>query len=111
MCKNSIKEYIFLWWDGVSFFGPDHTKLQRLNGIPPRWFDKFKSFAWFFPKFVMLALIAFVIGNEFKDVGEVKSQVHSNIKQKEYFFEVKDHLPVIFSVSLNKTQLINAYNR
>ena len=38
MCCGNLKSYIFLWWDGVGFFGPDYTKLARLEGTPPRWY-------------------------------------------------------------------------
>ena len=73
--KNGVgfKAYIFLWWDGVSFFGPDYTKLARLSGTPVRWYDKFKSLEWLFPLVTILAIAGYVIGSELNDVGSLKT--------------------------------------
>lgn len=56
----------------MSFFGPDDTKLARLSGAPVRWYDKFKSFAWLFPVITIIAIVGYILGNEFKDLGSVK---------------------------------------
>jgi hypothetical protein len=111
MCCGNLKIYVYLWWDGVSFFGPDYTKLARLSGTPPRWYDKYKSFAWLFPRLFLLAVVGYVVGSELSDLGSVKSQTLSEIHNKEYHFDVANHLPVIFTTSFNKTEIMDLYNK
>ena len=102
------KEYIFLWWDGVSFFGPDYTKLARLSGTPVRWFDKCKSLEWLFPFVAILAIAGFVIGSELNDVGSLKSQSLNQIHNRDYNMTI-EHLSIIFTTEFNKTDILNLY--
>lgn len=56
--RTVLSEYIFLFWDGLGFFGTDVTKLHRLkhpndpNSI--RWYDKFTSCQWMSTTVIML---------------------------------------------------------
>lgn len=60
-------------WDGLSFFGTDHTKLGRLKGEKVTFFTPFKS-----PRTVMIyvlifALCVIIIINEGGKLGLQKS--------------------------------------
>ena len=54
-CCDAVTQFIYVLWDGLIFFGHDDNKLERLKGIPPRWFDRFKNRRW------LLFNISFVV--------------------------------------------------
>jgi hypothetical protein len=48
-----FKNYIFLLWDGLGFFGFDDNKLERLKGKKPKWYDKFSNKRWVVARLIL----------------------------------------------------------
>ena len=59
--SNEISEYMFMWWDGLSFFDFDDTKLGRLEGKATKFTDKFKNKKWFISTTLGLVIGFYII--------------------------------------------------
>ena len=59
-------------WDGVTFFGFDKNKLDRIRGIKTSFFDVFRDFQWVVITFMTFTLVSFVLVSEAHKLGEVK---------------------------------------
>ena len=73
-CCDYFKNYIYLLWDGLGFFGFNDTKLNRLKGIKPRWYDRFLSKRWVAFNITSLVLVTYVLIEQLKILGSIKSQ-------------------------------------
>jgi len=62
-------DYLFMWWDGLVFFGFDDTKLARLDGAPVSFLDKFKNKKWLVMTIVSISVISSVIMSETSKLG------------------------------------------
>ena len=60
--------------DGNVFFGFDDTKLGRLKGKPENLSSKFKSIKWLFATVGSLVLACFLIINEGRNYGKIKTK-------------------------------------
>ena len=45
----------------VGFFGFDDNKLNRVKGIPPRWFDRFCNKRWLIWNTIFVALLVNIV--------------------------------------------------
>ena len=73
-CCDYFQSYIYLLWDGLGFFGFSDTKLNRLKGIKPRWYDRFLSKRWVAFNITSLVLVTYVLIEQLKILGNIKSQ-------------------------------------
>ena len=69
-----FKEYMWMVWDGLDFFGFDDTKLPRLRGVKPSIYDKFKNKKQVSVFAIMLAIAILIITRESSKIGSIKSQ-------------------------------------
>ena len=60
-CCDYLDSYLFLLWDGLGFFGYDNHKLNRLKGIKPKWYDKFKNIYWIIFNLTLVLIITVVL--------------------------------------------------
>ena len=60
-------------WDGLSFFTFDDTKLARLNGNKPHFYDKFKNKKWLITNLGGAAIAAYIIISYASIMGDEKS--------------------------------------
>ena len=67
--KDHIKEYFWMLWDGLDFFGFDDTKLARLNGKKTSYLDKFKNKKWVGMTLISLIIIVLVFARETRKLG------------------------------------------
>ena len=72
-CCSMSLEYIYLLWDGMVFFGHDDNKINRLNGIKPRWFDRFTNRRWLLFNLTFVTALLVVCFSEFDLLGGIKS--------------------------------------
>ena len=68
-----IKQYIWLLWDGVGFFGTSDLKLDRLKGKKPRWYDPCKSKRWMAFNFIAFVAVTIILKDSIETLGTVKS--------------------------------------
>ena len=59
--KNGCKNFCFLIYDGISFFGFAGYKLKRLKGQEPKWYDRFFDRQWLSVNLVMLYIVLHVV--------------------------------------------------
>ena len=71
---NVIKQYAYVIWDGLVFFGHDDNKLERLRGTKPRWHDRFKNKRWLISKVSFGAVFIVIFNAQFKLLNTVKQQ-------------------------------------
>jgi len=79
-------------WDGLGFFGTDHTKLGRLKGEKVNFLTPFTSY-----KFLILSTVGFIIAMsviimEFNKLGSKKSQTISLIQKDDFKYDYTDSL-------------------
>ena len=76
--KNSkwshFKEYIWMLWDGLEFFGFDDSKLARLRGAKTSVLDKFKNKKRLFFILLMFLIACYIVIREFGKIGTIKNQ-------------------------------------
>ena len=72
--SEHLKEYIWMLWDGLTFFGFDDTKLARLNGVPTSYLDKFKNKKWLSTSILGVTIVTYVILSSASKLGTVKFQ-------------------------------------
>ena len=56
-----MKDYIWMWWDGLIFFGYDDTKLPRLDGAKTKFTDKFRNKKWLMITTTSVLVILYVL--------------------------------------------------
>ena len=59
-----MKEYLFLMWDGMNFFGFDERKIHRISGRKPRWHDKFRNKRYLALRVILSIIAIFLIISE-----------------------------------------------
>jgi len=79
-------------WDGLGFFGTDHTKLNRLKGEKVNFWTPFKSY-----KVLILSTIGFIVAvtvilMEFNKLGKEKSQTISLVQRDGFSYNYTDAL-------------------
>lgn len=101
-CK-SLKEvwlflypYLLLLWDGLSFFGFDDTKLDRLKGHPVTFFSKFTSLRWIVITFGSLIGALVILSIEIGKYGEVRRKMISLIVRDKYHYDANDAMTIMF---------------
>ena len=61
-CVAGLRDYLFMWWDGLPFFTFDDTKLGRLDPkVRPRFTDKFKNKKWLVHTSLGVFVAAYII--------------------------------------------------
>ena len=71
--SSTLSEYLFLMWDGLGFFGFSDIKLERLKGIKPHWYDRFKIKRWVLMNIIILLLYIYILIGVFNTLGDVKT--------------------------------------
>lgn len=74
-------------WDGLTFFGFDKTKLERIRGKKVSFSDKFRDFQWVIISFVTASLIIFIVVEESHKYGEVKQQNIQLVVNETFIFD------------------------
>ena len=100
-CTKLLNEYLFFLWDGMGFFGFDDNKLDRLEGKKPRWYDPFFNKRWMFSNLILLAIIGYIIYENFLKLGDTKSQTLSKEENPDYTFDVEKQMTVIGLIGFN----------
>ena len=78
--KENMYQFTLMLWDGLGFFGTNHTKLGRLKGEKVNFMTRFKS-----PNILIMSLVGtiltlYIIIQEGRNIGEQKSQTISLIQ-------------------------------
>ena len=79
-------------WDGLGFFGTDHTKLGRLKGEKVNFFTPFKSYRLLILSTVGFLIACAVIFTEFNKLGTRKSQTISLVQKDGFNYDYTDSL-------------------
>jgi hypothetical protein len=108
---EKFKEYLWLMWDGVGFFGTSELKLDRLKGKEPRWYDPFKNMRWMALNLIIFAIVSIVLKSGFDSLATIKSQEIRNVYQKTYTFDIRGQMPLIGAVYFKQTSLMAAVNK
>jgi len=66
-------------WDGLGFFGTDHTKLGRLKGVKVNFCTPFKNYRLLVLSILGFVIVMIVIIMEANKIGTRKSQTISLI--------------------------------
>ena len=125
-CKNdgwlkSISQYIFMFWDGLGFFGTDITKLERLKKVKdktdpkgykgPKWYDKFKSCQWFTTSLILISISIHVIRLEIDKLGTVEI-VNKDIAHRNNFtYGINETLPLLVSLYFQLDEISTHLNK
>lgn len=56
-------------WDGLGFFGTDHTKLGRLRGEKVNFLTPFKSFRYMLLLLIGLSVTLYILITEISTLG------------------------------------------
>jgi len=72
-CKEFIKKYVFMMWDGIGFFGMDTVKLKRLRGKKPGWCDSYRSPKRALEAIIIIIVVATIFRNEILKVNTIVS--------------------------------------
>ena len=74
-CWGGFKNYVFLFWDGLGFWGTDVTKLDRLKKgkyyKAPGWFDRYKSSKYVISSLVFMIAFGIIIYSEIERIGDI----------------------------------------
>ena len=90
---QNIKEYVWMLWDGLFFFGFDDTKLARLNkGAKTSYLDKFKNKKWMGKNIIAMIVVLYVIASSASKVGTIKFQKIELTDQNHFLYPAKDVL-------------------
>lgn len=77
--KQRLYGYSLMVWDGLGYFGTDHTKLGRLEGEKVTFWTPFKSYKVMILSTIGFIVATYVIVTEFNKLGTRKSQTISLI--------------------------------
>jgi hypothetical protein len=105
VCKI-IENYTFLLWDGLGFFGFDDNKLDRLKGIPSKWYDRFKNKRWIIYNFLAVIVVVGIITNHLKELGKVKSQTISHEHEAKYRYSAAEKLKLASTYWFNLKDVV-----
>ena len=81
-------------WDGLTFFGFDDTKLDRLKGKPLDFLTKFTSLKWVVQTFLMMIAIIVVLSISMSKYGLQKSKEISLVEKDSYSYDIRETLPL-----------------
>ena len=70
-CCSMLNSFIFIMWDGLGFFGFDDVKLNRLRGIPPKWYDRFRNKRWILYNITVVVLVIYLFASQLGKIGDV----------------------------------------
>ena len=90
-----MKDYIWMWWDGLIFFGYDDTKLARLNGKKTSFTDKFRNKKWMMISTVSICVIIYVLASQISKLGTIKSQKMELTMHEEFIYNATVPLSMI----------------
>ena len=62
--------YLFIWWDGIGFFGFDDAKLERIRRKPAGWLDKYKSVNRMILFTIAFFVLIYILVNEISKLGQ-----------------------------------------
>lgn len=77
--KDRLYGYSLMVWDGLGFFGTDHTKLGRLKGVKVNFCTPFKNYRLLVLSILGFVIVMIVIIMEANKIGTRKSQTISLI--------------------------------
>jgi hypothetical protein len=109
--KNCCKNYLWLLWDGVGFFGATDLKLDRLKGIKPRWYDPFKNKRWMTLNLIVFLMVTIILKQSFETLGNIKSQEITKEYQKLYTFNINEQIPLVGVMYYEMKSLIDQINQ
>ena len=92
--KGLIRFCLLQVWDGLTFFGFDDTKLDRLRGRPLDFLTKFTSIKWIVMTFASLIAILVVFWISAMKYGDEKSKELALVEQDSYTYDIRDTLPL-----------------
>ena len=101
-----MKDYIWMWWDGLIFFGYDDTKLPRLNGAKTSFTDKFRNKKWLMITFTSVMVILYVLTSQISKLGTVKSQKMELTMLEDFHYNATEALQMIGVSYFYVSQLI-----
>ena len=103
------KKYLFLMWDGITFFTFTIYKLKRLNGQSPTWRDRAcHPYNWFI--FVTFVTVAVYITISAVDMlGETTLQQLETNSFQSIELNVSETIQMFASVKLNENMLLPRY--
>jgi hypothetical protein len=104
--QQSLKDQLFMIWDGLSFFGFAEWKLERVKGAPQRWHDRFTSKYWMVTYILGLALVMYVLIGQILNFGEIKMQRASVITRGEYKFNVTEQMTLLGVNYMNTASIV-----
>ena len=79
-------------WDGLGFFGTDHTKLGRLRGEKVNFLTPIKSPSSVIIFLLIASLTIYIIVKEGSNLGKQKSQTISLVQSQEFYYDYRDVL-------------------
>ena len=90
-----MKTYMFIWWDGLSFFGFDDGKLDRIRRKPASVWDKCNSVQRLVMIILGLTVLVFVLFTQIKKWGSMKSQVVALNTQNEFVYNITEQFKFV----------------
>ena len=75
--KKDLYGYSLMLWDGLGFFGCDHTKLGRLKGEKVNFLTAFKSVRYVTLLMMAFAVTTYILVTELSKIDTQKSQTVS----------------------------------
>ena len=67
--KKNFYGYSLMLWDGLGFFGTDHTKLGRLKGEKVDFYTPFKCFRKMILMLILLSVTIYILVTEISKLG------------------------------------------
>ena len=86
---------MFIWWDGLSFFGFDDGKLDRIRRKPASVWDKCNSVQRLVMIILGLAVLVFVLFTQIKKWGTQKSQVVALNTQNMFVYNITEQFKFV----------------
>ena len=74
-------------WDGIGFFGFTDYKLDRLEGKPPTYYDRFKNPYFMFKTTGACIAFGWVLGTQIQHLHTVSSQTISYENENSYEYK------------------------
>ena len=95
---NILKNFAYLLWDGLNFFGHDDNKLDRLKGKDPKWYDRFLNARWVLFRILLVAVLVVVFMGQYDLLGTIKSQELTTKPLMNYTESVHEALPLTYLI-------------
>ena len=93
-------------WDGLGFFGTDHTKLGRLKGEKVDFLTPYKSIRSVIVISLMLSVGIYILVTEISKLGTQKSQTVSFIENVSYNYNFTEAIPLHSAIWFYVDELI-----